>query len=295
VLRAAPRSLTAAAALIGVFATFSAGSQTCGILQWGAGNGYPRGPYASPAAACAVRNGAVDDLSEGYGSGAVGTYGDGRVQASSWQGTPTGGYPGSSVYCDYTITITGGSLTSPLEEDLPDSLPNVFAVAPTGPCPQHAADSAPVHAADVLKLVDAQGAERAAGALFKEPGQWADIQRRIATGKSPWIRIAVLLLAHADGGARQGLAASLAEALDYSPGEVLREVRKAGLKIEGICLAPDAGDKRYDSYRRATSELRRRISAVSMVAEASLQDYKNDCLDSLAHAQAGLKKSIGEK
>ncbi len=133
-LRAA-RFLTVIAALVGVFAAFSAGAQSYGTVQWGAGNYYPWGPWPSPNAACAVRNGEVDNYSQAYGLGATGTLSGGHALASSWQGTPTGGYPGSTVYCDYTITISCNPIYHcPSVEDSGHSLPYVLAVLPaSGP------------------------------------------------------------------------------------------------------------------------------------------------------------------
>ena len=129
------RPLAAAASLAGALAAFSAGSQPCGTVQWGAGNGYPPGPYLSPEEACALRNGEFDDY-PGYGSGAVGTLSNGHALASSWDGIPIGGRPGSYVYCDYTVTITGGRLSAPLVQDLGQgpSLPYVYAIAPPATC-----------------------------------------------------------------------------------------------------------------------------------------------------------------
>jgi hypothetical protein len=129
------KSSTAAVALAGALAAFCAGSQPCGSVQWGAGNGYPPGPYSSPEEACALRNGEFDEY-PGYGSGAVGTLSNGHALASSWDGTSAGGRPGSYVYCDYTVTITGGRLSTPLVQDLGQgpSLPYVYAIAPAASC-----------------------------------------------------------------------------------------------------------------------------------------------------------------
>jgi hypothetical protein len=82
-LRQFPRFLIAVAALVGVLATFCAGAQSCGIVQWGAGNGYAPGPYSSPVEACAIRNGEVDDASEGWGPGAIVTFSNAHVRAST--------------------------------------------------------------------------------------------------------------------------------------------------------------------------------------------------------------------
>jgi len=131
-----PRFLIAVAALVGVLATFCAGAQSCGIVQWGAGNGYAPGPYSSPVEACATRNGEVDDASEGWGPGAIVTFSNAHVRASTWGGTPIGGYPGSGVSCGYTITITGPDISVPVVFDPGDSLPFVFAIVPPTSCPK---------------------------------------------------------------------------------------------------------------------------------------------------------------
>jgi hypothetical protein len=135
-LRQFSRFLVAVAALVGVLATFCAGAQSCGIVQWGAGNEYPPGPYSSPVEACAIRNGEVDDASGGWGSGAIVTFSNAHVRASTWGGTPIGGYPGSGVSCGYTITITGPDISSPVVFDPGDSLPFVFAIVPPASCPK---------------------------------------------------------------------------------------------------------------------------------------------------------------
>jgi hypothetical protein len=128
-------AVSLAGVLAGVLAAFSAAAQPCGIVQWGAGNGYPPGPYSSPQEACALRNGEFDEY-PAYGAGAIGTLSNGHVLASSWDGTAAGGYPGTYVYCDYTVTITGGSSSTPVVRDLGQgpSLPYVYAMVPPASC-----------------------------------------------------------------------------------------------------------------------------------------------------------------
>jgi hypothetical protein len=75
-------------------------SQTCGPVLWGAGNGYPPGPYSSPDAACRILDG-VTGPAEGWGPNAVYTDSDAAADEAAWEGTPTGGYPGSSTYCNH--------------------------------------------------------------------------------------------------------------------------------------------------------------------------------------------------
>ncbi len=108
-------------------------AQSCGTVQWGAGNGYPYGPYATPNAVCALRDGEVDNYSGWYGPGTIGTYSAGH--ATIWQATPMGGYPGSEAVCDYTVTLTGGSLTSPMVLDSGSQTPNILVSPPPASCP----------------------------------------------------------------------------------------------------------------------------------------------------------------
>lgn len=107
-----------------------------GTVQWIAGNGYPPGPYSSPEAVCAIRNGSTVDESAGYGVGAIGTFSDGRP-GPLWYGTATSGYPGSQGYCTYTITITGcdAGLDCPATEQDLNDLPTANAELPPAVCP----------------------------------------------------------------------------------------------------------------------------------------------------------------
>jgi hypothetical protein len=109
-------------------------SQTCGPVLWGAGNGYPPGPYSSPDAACRILNG-VTGPAEGWGPNAIYTNSDAAVDGATWEGTPTGGYPGSTTYCSYTLTITGCGEDCPTVQQATGALPYVYATPPTGPCP----------------------------------------------------------------------------------------------------------------------------------------------------------------
>lgn len=129
------RVLAAAAVLVGVLATFCAGAQSCGIVQWGAGNGFPLGPYSSPGAACAIKNG-TSVRADGFGPDAIATFGNGTVDEDAWQGTPTDGYPGSQAPCNYTETITGCPTGCNIVwQDIGD-LPVVFAIPPPASCPE---------------------------------------------------------------------------------------------------------------------------------------------------------------
>lgn len=109
-------------------------SQTCGPVLWGAGNGYPPGPYPSPDAACRILNG-VTGPAEAWGPNAVYADSDAAADETGWDGTPTGGYPGSSTYCTYTLTITGCGASCPDVQQVTRALPYVYAKPPTGQCP----------------------------------------------------------------------------------------------------------------------------------------------------------------
>jgi len=108
--------------LVGMLSTFSAHGQSCGVLSWGAGNGFPPGPFAAPAEGCLALNG-----TDGYGNVWTGA----TIDPASWIGTPTGGYPGSMAYCMVTQSVVGpGQATL----GTMSSLPWVFAQVPHASC-----------------------------------------------------------------------------------------------------------------------------------------------------------------
>src|SRR6266404_5317904 len=131
-LRQWPRFLIAVAALVGVLATFCAGAQSsAGTVKWGAGNGYPPGPFASPDLGCLPLN-----RTDGYGNVWTGA----AIDPTTWSGTPTGGYPGSLVSCMETQSVIG-----PGQANLGtlDSLPLMYAELPPATCPSAACPVSP--------------------------------------------------------------------------------------------------------------------------------------------------------
>ena len=109
----------------------------CGILAvpaeaqttlWGAGNGYPVGPYSSPAAVCNTINGRTGPAG-GWGPNAVFTDSNAVPDPTGWMGTPIGGYPGSVDYCSYTQTITNCGASCPAVFQYPTGeSPSLYAI-----------------------------------------------------------------------------------------------------------------------------------------------------------------------
>jgi RHS repeat-associated protein len=138
-LRQCPHFLIALSAFVGLLATFSAGAQSsAGTVTWGAGNGYPPGPFASPELACLPLN-----RTDGYGNVWTGA----AIDPTRWTGTPTGGYPGSLTACMETQSVVGPG--QPIF-GTQDSYPLVFALVPnsSATCPSA---SCPVSPKDVGK------------------------------------------------------------------------------------------------------------------------------------------------
>jgi hypothetical protein len=123
-------------AVVALFAAFCAGAQTStGTVQWGAGNRYPYGPYASPNAACATVLNGLRGPAEGWGPNAYLVYSNAVANPAGWNHTPIGGYPYSATYCNYTETIYDCGTSCPYVMQITNGLPYVFAVLPGATCP----------------------------------------------------------------------------------------------------------------------------------------------------------------
>ena len=130
-VRQCPRFLIAVAALVGVLATFCAGAQSStGTVKWGAGNGYPPGPYSSPDAACASALNGLRGTAEGWGPNAYYLYSDAVANPAGWDLTPIGGHPYSATYCNFTETIYDCGSSCPYEMQITNGLPYVYAISP---------------------------------------------------------------------------------------------------------------------------------------------------------------------
>jgi hypothetical protein len=124
------------ATLVGVLATFCAGAQSStGAVKWGAGNGYPPGPYSSPNEACATVLNGLRGPAEGWGPNAYTLNTDAVANPAGWDNTPIGGYPYSSTYCNFTQTIYDCGTSCPHEMQITNGLPFVYAISPPATCP----------------------------------------------------------------------------------------------------------------------------------------------------------------
>jgi hypothetical protein len=130
-LRQCPRFLIAVATLVGVLATFCAGAQSStGTVKWGAGNGYPPGPYPSPDEACAIVLNGLRGAAEGWGPNAYTVDTDAVANPAGWDNTPIGEYPYSATYCNFTQTIYDCGTSCPYVMQITNGLPYVYAISP---------------------------------------------------------------------------------------------------------------------------------------------------------------------
>ena len=143
-LRQSSHFLIAIAALVGVLATFCAGAQSpTGAVKWGAGNGYPPGPYSSPNAACAILLNGHRGPAEGWGPSAYYLYSNAVANPAGWDNTPIGGYPYSATYCNFTETIYDCGTSCPYVMQITNGLPYVYAISPPATCPSAACPVSP--------------------------------------------------------------------------------------------------------------------------------------------------------
>lgn len=130
-LHQCPRFLIAGVALVGVLATFFAyGQSSAGTVRWGAGNGYPFGPYSSPDEACATVLNDLGGPAEEWGPDAYFLYSNAIANPDGWDHAPIGGYPYSATYCNVTETIYACGKSCPHVMQITNGLPYVYAISP---------------------------------------------------------------------------------------------------------------------------------------------------------------------
>ena len=113
-------------------------AQTCGPVLWGAGNGYPVGPYSSPNVACATLLNGLRGPGGAWGVNAYTIDSEAIADPAGYDHTPIGGYPYSGAYCNFTqIMYDCGTSCPYVIQQNTDGLPYVYAIPPTGPCPQY--------------------------------------------------------------------------------------------------------------------------------------------------------------
>jgi hypothetical protein len=170
--------------------------------------------------------------------------------------------------------------------------PTVVFVCLLASAPAHAETSAQPptkfdDAGAILQAVKARGAESVAAEANSEWPVLHGILKQVATGRTPWLDVALTL--------RPGASPPMALLLQYAVGEALGHAPENVLRISGddtfplldVCGVPDTDDFRFDTYEKAKDEIDRRKKKVATVS-AGLKKPANECLDYLAQADAYL-------
>jgi len=148
----------------------------------------------------------------------------------------------------------------------------------------------------IHKMINQQGLHQTVNALYNNYDVWRMILKNIASGESEWLEIALLLQLGTDAGSSEMLDLAMGEALENSPKQVLRIIKKGDIfTVTDVCSGPDVDDSRYSIYDKAITTINRRIAKIEKVDDADLKDIRNLCITNLKESIPHLKRYFGVK
>jgi hypothetical protein len=137
-------------------------------------------------------------------------------------------------------------------------------------------------------MIRKNGAQQTVHALYDQDVAWDHLRENVAKGQPRWLKVGATLYGAADGGAKQMLAHSLAEALIPAAARVMTLASQRTLTVTDVCIGPDVDDDRFSTYEAAATALHQTIASVQRVTSPELQSYKEDCLRQLAQQESSL-------
>ena len=149
-----------------------------------------------------------------------------------------------------------------------------------------------VTAERVERQIASQGPQQTLRSLYDNVAVWHEVLRQIATGREPWLKNAVALIAASDAGASEQIRFAVGEALERRPASVLL-IAGSSAPIEVVCGGPDVDDARYDSLRQAMQAIERRQKRVAAVSDAALHALRDRCIASLEASKSGIERFYG--
>jgi hypothetical protein len=147
---------------------------------------------------------------------------------------------------------------------------------------------------EIIQRINKDGANKVVIELYEDETTWDEIMRKIAGGEKSWLEVAVHLRLGSDADASEMLDHSVGEALESNPSAVLSIALKI-FRIIDICHAPDLGDERFNTYRKAKDALERRIRALDTVTDESLIEKRNLCIKKLSHSMTDLREDFKQE
>jgi hypothetical protein len=145
-------------------------------------------------------------------------------------------------------------------------------VSPRSPTP------APLRAPDpklLLRQIKADGPKAVLDSVRAE--QWPLMLKKIETGSTPWLDLAVALDGTGDADRSGSLTLAVGVALASAPRQVL-SILGDGMPVEAVCGFPDMGDPRTNSQQKVVQYLDARARAVRRLHGAQGKQVREDCL-----------------
>lgn len=146
----------------------------------------------------------------------------------------------------------------------------------------------------MIAEINRKGADAVVREIYNDFNTWYSLLRNIATGEKLWLEVAVALQPGAQGGAYDMLRATLGEALENNPENVLRITGyKYGTAF--ICGAPDIDDTRFGTYELALNAIKIRQEKVRTIKNPKLNELGEDCIKSLELSKGHIARFFSVK
>ncbi len=127
----------------------------------------------------------------------------------------------------------------------------------------------------LLRQIKADGPKAVLDSVRAE--QWPLVLKKIETGATPWLDVAVALDGTGDADLSGSLTLAVGVALASAPRQVL-SILGDGMPVEAVCGFPDMADPRTNSQQKVVLYLDARARAVRRLSGAQGKQVREDCL-----------------
>ena len=145
-------------------------------------------------------------------------------------------------------------------------------------------------ASEVLDDVSQRGPKSVVKDLWSDREQWAGVMRHVASGQTPWLKVAVALKDGTDAGASTELHDAVFAALRQNPASVLRQAT-VKFPVHELCVGRSDP---LETFNLAASEQNAVIKAVRAVRDEDLKAQRTRCLARLNDGKANLRRFFGK-
>lgn len=129
-------------------------------------------------------------------------------------------------------------------------------------------------------MMNSIGQHESIHTLFLDNNMWNSLLKKISTGETDCIRMALLLKRGSDAAPSEMLSFAVGEALDNNP-EIVLEIAIGGFAVYDICGGVDVDDARYKTFTEASLAIKKRIESVQHVEKKELIQSRDLCISKL--------------